>query len=138
MKLNVPMLISVALLLSACSSTRFESTWKDPETAFGQLNGQRIAAFLISDNEASRWSVEAALAREVTARGGDGVARYSLRVGGGPIVSASRTPVPRGFGQIRRPWIQCSSSSRRRHRLDHRAHPRHGYEPVADPSQDVG
>ena len=73
--------LAVALLtlsLGACTSTRFVSVWQAPDAVFGKLNGQKIAAFLISDNESSRRTVESALARELTARGGQGIPGYEL------------------------------------------------------------
>lgn len=70
--------ILIALSFSACSSTRFVSTWQDPEVAFGTLNGEKIATFLISDDESARRAAEDALARELTARGARGVAGYTI------------------------------------------------------------
>lgn len=69
----------VATCLGGCASTTvFVSTWKSPEVAASALDGQRVATFLISDNEGLRRTVEDALAREATARGAEGVAGYTL------------------------------------------------------------
>ncbi len=68
----------MTLGLGACASTQFVSIWKDPDVVFGALDGQKIAAFLISDNESSRHATEDALARELTARGAEGLAGYTL------------------------------------------------------------
>lgn len=70
--------ILIALSLGACTSTRFVSTWQDPEVAFGMLNGEKIAVFLISDDESARRSAEDALASELTAKGARGVAGYTV------------------------------------------------------------
>lgn len=71
-------LLLATVCIGACASTRFVSTWKDPGAVFGALDGQKIAAFLISDNESTRRSAEDALARELTARGARGFAGHSL------------------------------------------------------------
>jgi len=71
-------LLLATLSLGACASTQFISTWQDPDVAFGKLDGQKVAAFLISDNESSRRAVEDSLARELTARGAQGIAGYTL------------------------------------------------------------
>lgn len=70
--------LGAALSLGACTSTHFVSTWQDPNIAFGALDGDKIAAFLISENEGYRRSVEEALAGELTARGAQGIAGYTL------------------------------------------------------------
>ncbi len=75
---QILVLLFATVALGACSSTRFVSTWKDPEVVFGALDGQKIAAFFISDNESTRRSTEDALARELTARGARGLAGHSL------------------------------------------------------------
>ena len=66
------------LSLSACTSTHFVSTWQDPDAAFGKLDGEKVAAFLISEDESARRGVEEALANELTARGAQGVAGFTL------------------------------------------------------------
>ena len=71
----------VALVSGACATTQFVSVWQDPDVAFGALNGEKIAAFLISEDEGYRRSVEDALAGELTARGADGIAGYTLLSG---------------------------------------------------------
>lgn len=76
--MQVLALLFTAMILGACSSTRFVSTWKDPQAVFGALDGQKIAAFLISDNESTRRATEDALAGELTARGARGFAGHSL------------------------------------------------------------
>lgn len=65
--------------LSACSSsTQFLTTWQDPSVTFGRLHGEKVAAFLISDDEDSRRRIENALARELTERGAQGIAGHTL------------------------------------------------------------
>ncbi|MCH9646589.1 MAG: hypothetical protein K0U98_00035 [Deltaproteobacteria bacterium] len=76
--LRLSSLLLATACLCACTSTHFISTWQDPDAVFGQLNGEKVVAFLISDNESSRRSVEDSLARELTARGAQGLAGYTL------------------------------------------------------------
>ena len=71
-------LVSLSFLIGGCTSTRFVSTWVDPDATFGRLDGQNIAAFFVSDSESTRRPVEEALAREITDRGGQGLAGYTL------------------------------------------------------------
>ncbi len=66
------------MLLGACSMTHFEHTWQDPEATFGELHGEKVVGFLISDDESKRQEIENALARELTARGGRGVAGHKV------------------------------------------------------------
>ncbi len=80
-RLLTTLVLLSAMLFSACSTTQFQSTWQDPDAVFGKLNGQKIAAFLISDNESSRRAVENALAGELTRRGGHGVAGHTVLSG---------------------------------------------------------
>ncbi len=70
--------IVTVLTLGGCASTRFVDVWQDPDLVAGKLNGEKIAAFLISEDESRRRVVEDALARELTARGAQGVAGYTL------------------------------------------------------------
>lgn len=71
----------IVLALGACSSTRFVSTWKEPTAGPTALDGQRIAAFVVSENAGTRRTAEDVLARELTARGALGVAGYTLLPG---------------------------------------------------------
>jgi hypothetical protein len=57
---------------------RFTSTWKAPGTAPLNFAGKRVAALVITTDDSLRMSAEAALAREITARGPKGVAAYTL------------------------------------------------------------
>ena len=70
---------AVALGLVACASTtRFDSTWKAPEAGPLNFRGRKVAALVISDNTATRFSAEDLLARELRARGVEGIPAYDL------------------------------------------------------------
>jgi hypothetical protein len=66
-------------MLSACATTGFVSTWKAPDAQPLQLSGAKVAAVVMIGNEAARRAAEDALAREITARGAQGVAMYTIQ-----------------------------------------------------------
>jgi hypothetical protein len=72
------------LLLASCASQEFVSTWKDPEAAPLQLRGSKVAAVVMANDESLRRPGEDALAREITARGAEGVPMYTLMAGAKP------------------------------------------------------
>jgi hypothetical protein len=69
---------AAAVALAACASTRFNSTWKAPDAQPLNFAGQKVAALIISPNEATRLGAEGSLARELTARGVQGIPAYNL------------------------------------------------------------
>jgi hypothetical protein len=69
---------AATVALAACASTTFNSTWKAPDARPLNFAGQKVAALVISTNEASRLGAEGALARELTAHGVEGIAAYNL------------------------------------------------------------
>ena len=71
-------LVVVAVGASACASTAFKSTWKDPTAQPVTLHGQKVAAFMITPIETARRSGEDTLARELRARGVQGIPGYQL------------------------------------------------------------
>jgi hypothetical protein len=78
------LVIGLALILAACKSTGFQSTWKAPDATSlkGQGQGQKIVAIVMSKNEGTRRASEDALARELTKRGAIGVPLYSITPAG--------------------------------------------------------
>lgn len=76
--LRLSVILLLAWGLGACASTRFTATWSSPDLAVGELDGEKVAAFLISENESTRKATEDALARELSARGAQGIAGYTL------------------------------------------------------------
>ncbi len=80
--LRIAGIVIIALVvmgLGCGSSTYFVSTWTDPSLA-GPINltGKRVAAFLVSDEESTRRTVETILAGEITTRGAQGVPGFTL------------------------------------------------------------
>ncbi|HWK53692.1 MAG TPA: hypothetical protein VNR18_04935 [Hyphomicrobiales bacterium] len=66
------------LLLTACASNPFVSTWRDPDAQPLMVNGARIAAIAMVESESSRRAAEDAIARELEARGAIGVPLYTV------------------------------------------------------------
>jgi hypothetical protein len=62
----------------ACTSTTFDSTWRNPEARTLQLAGKKVAAIFVNKNMAMRRTAEDALAREITAHGAQGVPGYTI------------------------------------------------------------
>ena len=69
---------ALACGLAACASTKFKSSWKAPEAGPLSFQGQKVAALVISPNESTRLGAEGVLARELTARGVQGIPAYNL------------------------------------------------------------
>jgi hypothetical protein len=72
------LLLAAIAVLSGCASNPFVSSWKAPDAQPLQLQGAKVAAVVMMQNEASRRAAEDALAREITARGATGVPMYSI------------------------------------------------------------
>jgi hypothetical protein len=73
------LITAAALAVSAaCATTSYQSTWKAPDAQPVVLSGQKVVAFVLTRNAASRRSAEDALVREISAGGGQGIASYTL------------------------------------------------------------
>jgi hypothetical protein len=68
----------LAASLAACASNAFVASWRAPDAQPLQLQGAKVAAVVMVNNEASRRVAEDKLAQEITARGGVGVPMYVL------------------------------------------------------------
>jgi len=71
-------LLLLGALLSACASTKFISTWKSPSAVPVEVKGAKVAAVVMTKDEASRRKAEDLLAREISARGAQGVPMYTI------------------------------------------------------------
>jgi hypothetical protein len=71
------MVIAGALALG-CASTSFVSSWKAPLDGPIEFDGKRVAAIIVSADESTRRAGETALAREISARGAQGVPSYTI------------------------------------------------------------
>jgi hypothetical protein len=61
-----------------CSTTTFQSTWRSPDARPLRLAGRKVAAVVISRNGVFRHRAEEALAKEISARGAQGVPAYTV------------------------------------------------------------
>ena len=76
-------LIAIVILVVAASGSlllaaKFKSTWKAPGAAPLGFAGKKVVALVLTDDQNLEISGEEALARELTARGVNGVAAYRL------------------------------------------------------------
>src|SRR5262245_22374767 len=81
-------LICLITLVSSCASTRFVSSWKAPDATALQVKGSRVGAVVMIRDEASRRVAEDALAREINARGAQGIPGYTVMPDGRPETEA--------------------------------------------------
>lgn len=66
------------LALAGCATTTFESSWRNPEAPQLRLGGRKVAAVFVSKDPLHRRRAEDAMAREITARGAQGIAAYTF------------------------------------------------------------
>jgi hypothetical protein len=71
-------LVALALASLSCSTTTFESTWRAPDARPIQLAGKKVVTLFFSKNPVIRRRAEDAMAREISARGGQGVPGYTV------------------------------------------------------------
>jgi hypothetical protein len=79
--------VLAAVGAQACATTHFKTTWRDPAAQPVALRGQKVAAFVMSQNESMRRAGEDTLARELSSRGVQGIPGYQLT--GGKLVQDS-------------------------------------------------
>ncbi len=66
------------IIVSACASSAFETSWQAPDATPVVVSGSKVAAIVMMENQVSRRAAEEALARELTARGAVGVPLYTI------------------------------------------------------------
>jgi hypothetical protein len=71
-------LVCLAVLSAACATTRFQSTWTAPGARPIRFSGRKVMAVFVTRNQSVRRRAEDALARELTARGAEGVPSYTF------------------------------------------------------------
>lgn len=72
------LLVLVALLAGACSSTRVVSVWRAPDSGSFVVSGKKVATLVMTKNEARRRSAEGILARRLSADGVQAVPSFTL------------------------------------------------------------
>ncbi len=77
-------LVTATWLLAACASSAFDISWKSPEATPLKIEGAKVAAIAMMENETARRAAEDALVRELNERGAKGVAMYAIMSGASP------------------------------------------------------
>jgi hypothetical protein len=72
------LLVTLTLAPLGCSSTSFDSTWRDPQARPVQLEGKKVVGIFMTNRPAIRRRAEDAMAREISARGAQGVPAYTV------------------------------------------------------------
>jgi hypothetical protein len=80
--------------VSGCA-TGLVSSWKAPDAQPFQLRGEKVAAVVMVNDQSIRLAGEDALARELSARGAEGVPMYSLLAGADPDEAKARAAAER-------------------------------------------
>jgi len=75
---NVVVMGFLLVVAPACASTTFVSSWKSPTAQPLQLHGAKVVAVVMMRDAVSRHAAEDRLAREITARGANGIAMYTI------------------------------------------------------------
>ena len=79
MRRSLVVVVAIALAAGAVVyAAKFKSTWKAPDAGTLGFAGKKVAALVITDDANLQISAEEALARELVARGVQGVAAYRL------------------------------------------------------------
>jgi hypothetical protein len=69
---------AVATAIVGCASTSYVSSWQAPVDGPIQFDNKRVAAIVVHADESTRRAGETALAREISARGAQGIPSYTL------------------------------------------------------------
>jgi hypothetical protein len=68
-----------AVLATGCATTTaFTSTWRNPEMSPVRLDGQKVVMLVMTTQEATRRAAEDTVAAQITARGAQGVAAWTI------------------------------------------------------------
>src|SRR5512136_2714560 len=74
---------AVALIMTGCATTKFVSSWKNPEASpIKKEKGQTVVACVVAQDEYTRHDAEDALVAELNKRGNKGVPSYSILLPG--------------------------------------------------------
>lgn len=77
--MKATLVVAAAVGMTACGSTSFQSTWKEPTAASRQIpDGTKVLAMVVSGNIAKRRGFEAALVNELNEHGLEGIAANSV------------------------------------------------------------
>jgi len=93
-------IVLATVLLAGCATSRFTSTWRNPEAQPLQAKGEKVAALVMAKNEATRRAAEDALAKAITARGAQGVPMYSIAGTGADEAKTKAVLEKEGFAAV--------------------------------------
>jgi hypothetical protein len=71
-------MLALAVSVLAAPKPKFTAKWKAPDAANLSFAGQKVVGLIVSSDMALRMSAEEALARELTAKGVQGIAAYRV------------------------------------------------------------
>lgn len=78
-RVSLVVLICAGALAAACaSSTKFISSWPNPEAKPSTMQGKKVAALVMVTEDSLRYGAEASLARELTKRGAEAKPAYTI------------------------------------------------------------
>ena len=86
--------LCAVVALSGCA-TGLLSSWKAPDAEPFRLRGEKVAAVVMVNDDSIRLAGEEALARELSARGAEGVPMYTLLAGAHPDEAKARAAAER-------------------------------------------
>ncbi len=86
----------------ACAAPPFQSTWKAGDEKALAVSGRRIAAWFMSDVEATRRNAEEAMADEIAARGGRPQTAYAI------LDAGAGADLPRAFERLRQAGVDLA------------------------------
>lgn len=88
----------IGLMLGACATNPFVSSWSAPDARPLSLRGAKVAAVAMVESEPLRRDAEDAMVRELNARGAIGIPMYSLYPDGRPDNEAQARAALEGKG----------------------------------------
>ena len=86
--------LCTVVALSGCA-TGLVSSWKAPDAEPFRMRGEKVAAVVMVSDQSIRFAGEDALARELSARGAEGVPMYTLLAGADPDEAKARAAAER-------------------------------------------
>jgi hypothetical protein len=69
---------AIVLAAGCATATAFNSTWRNPEIGAVKLDGQKVVVLVLSTQETTRRGAEDTVAAQITARGAQGVAAWTI------------------------------------------------------------
>ena len=109
---------AVAVLASACESSPWVSTWKAADAQPLQITGEKVVAVVMINDRSTRRTAEDTLAAEITRRGAQGVAMYTLQEDDAKPSAEAATPAPAPDPNSARPQPQPQQQQTEQAQMD--------------------